>query len=261
MPQSTRRRPSGGAWDESLIQWLARSGVLASLVFAIVVPVAIGFAAAAILHVPRTLAIELALLGAVLALLLGFAAAQERSRRGKAMRGAQSIETIKALSWQDFERLVAGVYAKDGWAVTPTVSGADGGVDIIMTNAGVRAFVQCKRWRLRVVKVDAIRALYGVMAAEGVRQGIFVSAGRFTSEATRFAADCGIQCIGGEELLALLGRALPATVAYADEPTQLQPATAPSCPRCHETMVRRVGSRGAFWGCPRFPSCRGTRPL
>lgn len=261
MPRSSRRRPSGGTWDESLIHWLAGSGVLVSVVFAIVVPIAVGFAAATLLHLSRSLSIELALLAAVLPLLLGLAGARERSRRGKAMRAAHSLESIKALSWQDFERLVAGVYAKDGWTVMPTVSGADGGVDIIMTKAGVRSFVQCKRWRLNVIKVDAIRALYGVMAAEGVHQGVFVSAGRFTSEATRFAADCGIQCIGGEQLLALLGHSVPAAVATADQAPRLQAATAPSCPRCHETMVRRVGSRGAFWGCPRFPSCRGTRAL
>ncbi len=37
----------------------------------------------------------------------------------------------------------------------------------------------------------------------------------------------------------------------------------PACPRCKSTMVRRVrGADGsAFWGCPRFPSCRGTRPI
>ena len=40
----------------------------------------------------------------------------------------------------------------------------------------------------------------------------------------------------------------------------------PSCPRCASTMVRRVARRGrnaggSFWGCSRFPVCRGTRSI
>ena len=34
----------------------------------------------------------------------------------------------------------------------------------------------------------------------------------------------------------------------------------PPCPVCQAPMQRRSGARGAFWGCPRFPECRGTRP-
>lgn len=31
------------------------------------------------------------------------------------------------------------------------------------------------------------------------------------------------------------------------------------CPRCDSSMVLRNGSRGQFYGCSRFPRCRGTR--
>lgn len=39
----------------------------------------------------------------------------------------------------------------------------------------------------------------------------------------------------------------------------------PNCPRCGSTMVRRIARRGgnrgnSFWGCPKFPRCKGTRP-
>ncbi len=34
---------------------------------------------------------------------------------------------------------------------------------------------------------------------------------------------------------------------------------APSCPRCGGLMKLRRGSRGEFWGCVNYPSCRGTR--
>jgi DNA-binding helix-hairpin-helix protein with protein kinase domain len=35
----------------------------------------------------------------------------------------------------------------------------------------------------------------------------------------------------------------------------------PSCPRCGSSMRRRSGRYGRFWGCSRYPSCRGTRNI
>ncbi len=43
-------------------------------------------------------------------------------------------------------------------------------------------------------------------------------------------------------------------------PTRRAGATGtPSCPRCGSTMRRRSGRYGQFWGCSRYPKCRGTR--
>jgi Topoisomerase DNA binding C4 zinc finger len=33
------------------------------------------------------------------------------------------------------------------------------------------------------------------------------------------------------------------------------------CPSCNSPMVQREGPRGKFYGCSRFPNCRGTREL
>lgn len=33
----------------------------------------------------------------------------------------------------------------------------------------------------------------------------------------------------------------------------------PVCPLCGVRMLRRKGKHGAFWGCPGYPSCKGTR--
>lgn len=48
-------------------------------------------------------------------------------------------------------------------------------------------------------------------------------------------------------------------------PTNQIPNTgSPTCPKCSSKMVRRLARRGGnagrhFWGCSRYPSCRGTR--
>jgi restriction system protein len=36
---------------------------------------------------------------------------------------------------------------------------------------------------------------------------------------------------------------------------------APDCPQCGEPMRRRHSARGDFWGCSKFPDCKGTRPV
>ncbi len=34
----------------------------------------------------------------------------------------------------------------------------------------------------------------------------------------------------------------------------------PRCPACEGPMRKRTSARGEFWGCARYPACRGTRP-
>ena len=41
---------------------------------------------------------------------------------------------------------------------------------------------------------------------------------------------------------------------------QPMPEYGPSCPRCKAHMVRRTSKNNDFWGCSRFPKCRGSAP-
>lgn len=31
------------------------------------------------------------------------------------------------------------------------------------------------------------------------------------------------------------------------------------CPECNGEMISRTGKYGVFWGCKKFPECKGTR--
>lgn len=31
------------------------------------------------------------------------------------------------------------------------------------------------------------------------------------------------------------------------------------CPECNGDMISRTGKYGVFWGCKKFPECKGTR--
>jgi len=162
------------------------------------------------------------------------------------------------LTWQDFERLVGQAFRERGFAVTETASGPDGGIDLELRNGGELHLVQCKRWRARKVGVEVVRELYGVMSARGAVSGYVVSSGEFSDEARRFAAGRNIDLWDGAKLREV--------IRGIEERPRVSNTTGPACPTCGAPMVKRVAKRGAnsgqpFWGCSRYPECRGTRSI
>ena len=66
--------------------------------------------------------------------------------------------------------------------------------------------------------------------------------------------------VDGEQLLNIIRAGLDGAPLVLPEPPPLQ---APRCPACSSVMARRTAQRGAlaghdFWGCSRYPACRGT---
>lgn len=176
------------------------------------------------------------------------------------------------LTWQQFEQLVGEAFRQQGWRVQETGGGgADGGVDLRLTSKdGETWLVQCKQWRAYRVGVDVVRELYGAMAAEGATGGFVVTSGRFTEEAKAFARGRNVRLLEGDAVGTLLKKAkgLRAAVATPEPmPQRAEPLDlAPSCPVCAGVMKRRRASRGLnagneFWGCAKFPVCRGVRPM
>lgn len=175
---------------------------------------------------------------------------------------AGTRESLDTMSWSDFEKLVGEYFRHKGFSVTETGGGgADGGVDLILTRGTDRYVVQCKQWKARQVGVAPVRELFGVMAASGAVGGYVVTSGVFTDEAKRFAEGREIELIAGEQLARLIRE----QSAIVTQPAAAPAPQAPLCPKCVERMVLRTARRGGnagsdFWGCPRFPDCRGTRP-
>ena len=204
----------------------------------------------------------------------------KRSKRDNLVSHVSQGETrdvLNGMSWREFEVLVSEAFRLQGYLVAETGGGgADGGVDLILTRGNETIFVQCKQWKTYQVGVKVVRELFGVMAARKATAGIVVTSGRFTNEALEFAKGHRLKLMDGQELFGLIqrvkGRA-PATPplpesARMDAATQLsvQLETTPACPKCSTQMVRRTARRGAnagndFWGCPKYPTCRGTREM
>jgi restriction system protein len=213
------------------------------------------------------------------ACLIGAAlSAWERYRRRRLLaqvtENRSAADALEGISWREFEMLVGEAFRQKGFAVTETGGGgADGGVDLVLARDGEKFLVQCKQWKAFKVGVSVVRELYGVMAARCAAGGYVVTSGQFTQEAKDFASGRNIFLMDGPALRSLIGSVKAAGVRRIGEGNaELRPIPVPTsiaepaCPVCGNAMVRRTAKRGAnagnsFWGCPKYPACRGIREI
>lgn len=197
-------------------------------------------------------------------------------KRGDRIRVDQQtgLDSIRQVSWQEFESLLSEVFRRQGYTVEQLGGdGPDGGVDQRLFKGGQVTLVQCKHWKTVRVGVRTVRELLGVMSSESARNGIVVTSGSFTADARKFARQNDIQLIDGSELMPLIQsvqrQAVSSDIMPAPTAVISQEANAPAepdCPRCGSSMRRRTARRGAdagsqFWGCSRYPRCKGTRDV
>jgi restriction system protein len=201
---------------------------------------------------------------------------RRRRRLVESVGGGNPAEVVNALSWRDFEVLVGEAYRLRGYSVRENGGGgADGGVDLVLTKGSETTFVQCKQWRAQTVGVKIVRELFGVMSAQGAASCEVVTSGRFTADAKEFASGRNVELVDGATLLKMISAAKLArsvgssTSIDAVPPSEfvrpVAPTRLPACPLCSREMIKRTAKKGAtvgqeFWGCPGYPSCRGTRP-
>lgn len=202
-------------------------------------------------------------------------AAASAWRRRYRMKFVERVTTSDApdkldrMTWPEFEMLVSESFRLDGFAVEEQ-GGArpDGGVDLVLRREGEKFFVQCKQWRAMKVGVEIVRELYGVMAARGATGGFVVTSGTFTQGAKEFADGRNVVLIDGPILLDMIERAERAPMASAPgaRPSSSSGNVLIACPTCDSPMVLRVAKRAEnagkeFWGCSRYPACKGTREV
>lgn len=199
------------------------------------------------------------------------AAAWWRGRReARLIEDLADIESLRALEWSDLEVLVRAVYARQGYSATRLGGfGADGGIDVVLRRDGNKVLVQCKQWRARQVSVNVVRELLGAVTSERADRGVVVTCGTFTGDAWGYANANGLELVDGMQLLELVRQVqrVPRDAASPTSPQLLEPGTGPlPCPACGGRMVLRQAMRGAnrgstFFGCTRYPVCKGTRSM
>jgi restriction system protein len=197
-----------------------------------------------------------------------------QSIRKRRMLDRQSgIESIRSLSWEQFEELLGEGFRRQGYSVQEnTRAGPDGGIDLTIKRDGNVYLVQCKQWHAAKVGVNVVREMLGLVTAHGAHGAIIVTSGMFTQEAKSFASGKSIDLVEGRKLVdmiqAVQGRSAVPTSAAAvgRRPGTLSERSAASlrrCPRCGGDLIVRVARRGPragsrFWGCSGYPGCKHT---
>lgn len=174
-----------------------------------------------------------------------------------------TIDLLRSLEWKRFELIAERYFAATGLHAKRSGTGADGGVDLRLHMAKdlpPDSLVQCKAWGGELIGVSLVRELRGVMAAEGVSKGIFMTTSDFTPDARAFAGANGITVMNALELVTRFQ-----SLAVADRRKILAEVTegdytTPTCPTCDVKLVLRDGGKTgrSFWGCRRYPHCRYT---
>jgi len=117
------------------------------------------------------------------------------------------IDSIRNLSWSQFEELIAEHYRQRGYRATVVgIATGDGGIDVeLLSTRNERILVQCKHWKTWKVGVRPVRELLGTVTSEHAHRGILVTSGQFTDQARQFAArNAAIELIDGNELAQML---------------------------------------------------------
>lgn len=160
---------------------------------------------------------------------------------------------LEEIDWYQFEKFCATLLEADGFSVERK-GGAqpDGGVDLIVEKNGARALIQCKHWKTWGVKENVVRELLGSMTHFNVSQGAIYTLKGWTEPAARFARQHAITLVNGDELAASAQHLMK-----SDQLEIVLNRRNRRCPKCESTMVWREGDFTPFWGCSRYPRCRG----
>ena len=210
------------------------------------------------------------LIGAILFILFAWRVLRKVGHYEGALSGRELIERA---DWREFEQLTAQALRGSGFSVSENPGEeveADGGVDLVAARNGYRYVVQCKRWS-NEVGVNVVREIYGVMSARGDHGCMVASSGRFTKSAWSWAKGKPITLIHGTALARMLdGETLksvvsaPSTAERREMQRRGRTGQGLKCPECGRDMVLRKARQGTyagqeFWGCIRYPNCRGIR--
>lgn len=91
-----------------------------------------------------------------------------------------------SMSGWEFEKEIAKLYEHQGYKASITKGSGDGGIDIVLYKDGIKSVVQCKNHH-KPIGPASVRDLYGAMAHERVKKGIFISSNGYTRGAKEFS--------------------------------------------------------------------------
>jgi restriction system protein len=134
-------------------------------------------------------------------LVIGSVAAWKQLRAPSAERVAATLESLRALSWQEISAALEEAFRRDGYAVSRL---KQPGADLELTRGARVSVVSCKRWKVARTGVEPLRELEATRDAREAHEGIYVAGGDITENARAYAAENKIRLLEGAELAELL---------------------------------------------------------
>lgn len=165
--------------------------------------IAAGLIAVARLVIPEAYA-PYAYFAALPFLVIAGVAGWRQLRAPSAARVADTLETVRAMSWSDLSAAIEDAFRRDGYMVN-RLSGAP--ADFELTKARRMSLVSCKRWKVARTGIEPLRDLYAATRARDAYECIYIAAGEITDQARAFAVEKNIRLVTGVELARLLALA------------------------------------------------------
>jgi restriction system protein len=119
---------------------------------------------------------------------------------------AAAIETLRALSWNDFSAAVEAAYQGEGYTVARL---AAAGADFELAKGGRTTLVSCKRWKVARTGVEPLRELEAAKSAREAHEAVYIATGEVTDNARSYAAEKSIQVLQDTDLMRLVRGKLP----------------------------------------------------
>jgi restriction system protein len=133
-------------------------------------------------------------------LVIGAYAGWQQLRAPSTERIAARLESLRALSWDDFSAALEDAFRRDGYTVSRlNIAGAD----LELVKSGRVTLVACKRWKVARTGIDPLKDLDAARQAREAHDCIYVAAGEITDNAGAFAKEKNIQLLHGADLAIL----------------------------------------------------------
>lgn len=142
-----------------------------------------------------------ALFSAIPFFVVGSIAAWKQLRAPSAARVAGTLGALGAMSWSQLADTMEEAFRRDGHQVTRLSGQA---ADFELTKAGRTTLVSCRRWKAARTGVEPLRELHAAMVRRDAASGLYLALGEPSEQASRFAADHGIEILRGERLAVML---------------------------------------------------------
>jgi restriction system protein len=184
-----------------------------------------------------------------------------------AMRGHDSLQSIRWLSPREFNRLVEEGFRGQGYVVQSSERFfSRAGIDLILRKAENHILVLCRRDPEPARQLAAVQELHAATATLQGGSGLLITCERVAPEVKAYAAEQGIAVIEGPALLKLVERARgyrPAPVRRREPHFAIPLTDLPVCSECGGPMVpgsdHEHDPEMRAWQCSRGPACHTPR--